>query len=507
MGYVLDQVSTPLTTLPETVAPAVLACIPAVTAGALQVLPFAQQGDVLQVAMTTSVDWDRVQHLRLLTGLRIQGVVVDPALIQQGLAQWYPDAPPGRAGPHEAAPPDRLPERMAEATTETTAPPIVQVVDHLITTAVQRGASDIHLEPFEQEVRLRYRIDGFLQAQPSLPWAWQAAMVSRIKVLANLDIAEKRRPQDGKIQFTVQGRPIDLRVSTTPTIYGEKVVLRILDRAAVALDLATLGFASDVLAPLRQALARPYGLVLVTGPTGSGKTTTLYAALHAIQAEGINILTVEDPIEYHLPGVNQTQVHPEIGLTFAHVLRSFLRQDPNVILVGEIRDRETAAIAIQAALTGHLVLSSVHTNDAPGAVGRLLDMGIEPFLVASALTLVVAQRLVRRNCLVCRQAVALSPAEREHLRLSAETDLPAWQGVGCPACFGTGYRGRIALAEVMPVSPAIADLMSQRASVQELRRQALQEAMQPLRADGLQKLAQGITSPAEILRETVMGDK
>lgn len=500
MGYRLDLCPTPLTALPGTIAAEVIASLPAAAAVALPALPLARHGDTLRVALTAPVDWERLQHVRLLTGVRVHAVEIDPVLLQAGVARWYPDADadgaPAVLGDHGLPFP---------ATGEPTAT-VVQVVDQVIAAAVQRGASDIHLEPFEQEFHLRYRIDGVLQAQPSLPWAWRAAIVSRIKVLANLDIAEKRRPQDGNIRLTNQGRPIDLRVSIIPTAYGETVVLRILDRAAVALDLTSLGFEPEILTQLQQAAARPYGLILVTGPTGSGKTTTLYALLNHIKAEGINILTVEDPLEYTLPGVNQTQVHAEIGLTFAQVLRSFLRQDPNVILVGEIRDRETAAIAIQAALTGHLVVSSVHTNDAPGAVSRLVDMGIEPFLVASAVSLVLAQRLVRRNCLACRQATALTPAEQEQLGLAdAPSSLQVWQGVGCPACFGTGYRGRVALAERMPVSPAMADLISQRASVQAIRRQAIQEGMRPLRADGLAKLTQGITSAAEILRETLAG--
>lgn len=508
MGYILDHHVRPVQALPETIPPGIAGLLPPTTAVALQTLPLRRQGDTLQVAMTEPLDWARLQQLRLVTGCRIQARLIDSLLLEQGLVQWYPDA--GTTLPSDTVPKasavsvassSHAPSSKPADETDTAA--VVQMVDRIIAAAVARKASDIHIEPFEQALGLRYRIDGFLQAQPSLPWPLRAAIVSRIKVLANLDIAEKRRPQDGKIRLRVEGRDIDFRVSTTPTAYGEKVVLRILDRDAVALDLSRLGMSQDVLVKFRQAIARPYGLILVSGPTGSGKTTTLYAALNHIKAEGINILTVEDPIEYNLPGVNQTQVHAEIGLTFAQALRSFLRQDPNVILVGEIRDRETAAIAIQAALTGHLVLSSVHTNDAAGAVSRLLDMGIEPFLVSSSLTLVLAQRLVRRNCPACKKPAVLSAEERAQLGLSPETAFSAWQGAGCSQCYGTGYRGRIAVAEAMGVSAAIAGMITKRVSGQDIGRQAMHEGMRTLREDGLEKIAAGITSVAEVIRETV----
>ena len=499
MGYRMDVMTPRLTRLPDMIAPDALAVLPAGAAMALQALPLDLQDDRLEVALAGPIDWERLQHLRLLSGRRVQARMIDPGLLEQGLRQWYPemnseDAAMDASPVSNQAQPGDVPE-------ETNAAPVVQLVDRIITTAVQRMASDIHIEPFEQTLQLRYRIDGYLQAQPPLPWTLRAAIVSRIKVLATLDIAEKRRPQDGKIRLHIQGRDIDFRVSTTPTIYGEKVVLRILDREAVALDLTQLGLSHEVLTPLQQVIARPYGLALVTGPTGSGKTTTLYAALNHIQAEGINILTVEDPIEYNLPGVNQTQVHAEIGLSFAHALRSFLRQDPNVILVGEIRDSETASIAIQSALTGHLVLSSVHTNDASGAVSRLLDMGIEPFLVASSLSLVLAQRLVRRNCAFCKQPIELTAEQQEQLGVTES--IPTWQGTGCSRCYDTGYRGRIAIAEVMPVSPAISELITQRASARDIRRQAMQEGMRPMHDDGIRKLKDGLTSPYEVIRETV----
>lgn len=492
MGYLIDQWPHALTRLPDCIDPETLAHVPAVTAVALQALPLERRNGTLRVAMCGPVDWDRLQQIRVLTGLRVQAVVIDSAMLQEGLRRFYPDDTTDTTHVKDTA-------IDLSASGETGATPVARMVDQLIATAVRRRASDIHLEPFERELSLRYRIDGFLQTQTPLPWALRAAIVSRIKVLADLNIAEKRRPQDGKIRTKVEGRDIDLRVSTTPTIHGEKVVLRILDREAVAVDLAGLGIAPDVCAQLKQAIARPYGLTLVTGPTGSGKTTTLYAALNHIRAEGTNILTIEDPIEYSLPGINQTQVHPEIGLTFAHALRSFLRQDPDVILVGEIRDGETAAVAIQAALTGHLVLSSVHTNDAPGAVGRLVDMGVEPFLVASSLSLAMAQRLVRRNCSACARTVEPTTEAMEQLALR---ERQTWQGAGCPQCAHTGYKGRIALTEIMPISQEIAAMITRRAPTQDIRRQAITEGMRTLREDGVQKLMDGITSPSEVMRET-----
>ncbi len=505
MSYRLDVAFPPVERLPEHIAPEIIALIPAVTAAGLQALPLGLMDGHLEVAMTPPMDWPRLEALRLVTGWRIQTRTIAPALLEEGLRRWYPHEPADPRPPEPAF--DAIPVRVSSPGSASAGvdaegmASVIDLVDRIIVAAVQKKASDIHIEPFDQELRIRYRLDGFLQTQPGPPYGLRAAIVSRIKVLSDLDIAEKRRPQDGTFRLTIQGRAIDFRVSTTPTIYGEKAVLRILDREAVALDLEGLGLSSVVLSSFQQMIARPYGLILVTGPTGSGKTTTLYAGLNAIRAEGINILTVEDPIEYNLAGINQTQAHAEIGLSFAQVLRSFLRQDPNVILVGEIRDRETAAIAIQAALTGHLVLSSLHTNDAAGAVGRLLDMGMEPFLVASSLHLVVAQRLVRKICRFCRSPVALTEAEGTPLGLVGETSV--WAGAGCAACYGTGYQGRTALAEAMVVSAALSEGISRRASSRELVGQALLEGMRTLREDGIAKIREGITTASEVIRETV----
>ena len=384
----------------------------------------------------------------------------------------------------------------------------VGLVNGLLLRAIRQGASDIHIEPYEREIRVRYRVDGQLRTVLSWPPAQRDAIVSRLKVMAHLDIAEKRLPQDGRIRatFADSGRvhPIDIRASILPTLYGEKVVLRLLDPEGLKLDLAALGFAPDELARFDRAIRRPWGMVLVTGPTGSGKTSTLYSSLARINHAGINIVTAEDPVEFHLPGINQVQVREQIGLTFASVLRSLLRQDPNIILVGEIRDAETAAMAVKAALTGHLVLSTLHTNDAPTSITRLVNMGIEPFLVASALHLVCAQRLVRRICSECRQADEMAETERvEAEAINVETTWPRFCGKGCEQCGGSGYRGRVGVFEVMEVSDALRELVVANASAGDLRRHAVGQGMVPLRQSGLAAVRSGLTTMDEVVRETM----
>ncbi len=379
----------------------------------------------------------------------------------------------------------------------------VSQVDQIIQEAIASEASDIHFESFEKQFLVRFRIDGVLQKIADLQLAQRDAIISRIKVMANLDIAEKRRPQDGRIQVvSKRGTPVDIRVSTLPTEHAEKVVLRILDKSGVDLDVGKLGMDAEFLDTFRKAIARPYGMVLVTGPTGSGKSTTLYSALNAIKSDQININTIEDPIEYDLEGVNQTQVQAEIGLTFAFILRSILRQDPNVIMVGEIRDAETADIAIRAALTGHLVFSTLHTNDAPSAVARLTDMGVQPFLVASSVKLIVAQRLVRRICRECKQKHAPAEALRQELGLSASDIL--YKGEGCEVCNGTGYKGRVALFEILSVSPAISEAIAEGATTDQLRKLATVSGMTTLREQGTAKIRNGITTVEEVYRETVL---
>ncbi|KPL16351.1 MAG: type II secretion system protein GspE, partial [candidate division Zixibacteria bacterium SM23_81] len=386
--------------------------------------------------------------------------------------------------------------------------PLVKLVNGIISDAIRKGASDIHIESHERLLRVRYRVDGTLIDMPPLPYRLKAAIVSRIKIMAELDIAERRVPQDGRIKVKIGKKTVDIRVSSLPAIFGEKIVMRILDPSNLMLDLANLGLGQDAIAELKAAIQKPYGIVLVTGPTGSGKTTTLYSALNLLNQPGVNIMTAEDPVEYHLEGINQVQVRPEIKLTFAAALRAFLRQDPDIIMVGEIRDLETAEISIRAALTGHLVLSTVHTNDAAGTITRLVDMGIPPFLVSSALNLIVAQRLVRKICSQCKrkdakthelhkllQQLGLSPEEAE--------GLDTYHGAGCSECHHTGFSGRIGLYEVLPVSSKLRNLIVGGASAQQLRQYAAAENVATLRDTAMEKLAEGLTTVEEVMRETV----
>ena len=380
--------------------------------------------------------------------------------------------------------------------------PVVRAVNSLIARAAEQRASDIHVEPTEDGLLVRFRVDGVLRTEERLPAQVKSAFVSRIKVLANLNIAERRLPQDGRMRLAVRGHEIDLRVATAPTIHGESVVLRLLDRSNLALDLSALGFDEQVLAPFQDVRARPHGIVLVTGPTGSGKTTTLYAALSWLNASTRKILTVEDPIEYRLGGINQTQVSPQIGLTFASALRSFLRQDPDVMMVGEIRDLETAQVAVQAALTGHTILSTLHTNSAAAAVTRLLDMGLEPFLLTSTLNGVLAQRLVRRLCPHCREPYEAPERERLAAGLPEGEASRLWRPVGCAACGQTGFKGRLAILELLPFGEETARLVLARAEARELEREAVGRGMRTMLQDGIAKARAGQTTLDEVLRVT-----
>ncbi len=379
--------------------------------------------------------------------------------------------------------------------------PAIRAVNRLITTAVESRASDIHLEPSESALQVRYRIDGAMREMDPLPAPMRSAVASRIKVMAGLNIAERRLPQDGRLRMAVRGHDIDLRVATIPTNHGESVVMRLLDRSRLQLDFDALGFDAALLAKLRPILARPHGVVLVTGPTGSGKTTTLYAALSELNAPERKLLTIEDPIEYRLAGVNQTQVAPSIGLDFAAALRSFLRQDPDVMMVGEIRDLETAQVAVQAALTGHMILSTLHTNSAAAAVTRLLDMGVEPFLITSTLNAVLAQRLVRRLCEVCREPYAVDPATRE-VGDAAHGLSTLWRAQGCAACKGQGFRGRVAVLELLSVDEAVSRLILGRAEAQAIEAEAVASGMRTMLRDGVAKAAAGLTTLEEVLRVT-----
>jgi len=384
--------------------------------------------------------------------------------------------------------------------------PIIKIVNGILIKAIKLGASDIHFEPYERTFRVRYRIDGVLRRDMALPTQIKNAMTSRLKIMARLDIAEKRLPQDGRIKLRMgKGREMDFRVSSIPVLYGEKVVLRLLDKSSLQLDMTKLGFEESSLADLKAAIHKPVGMILVTGPTGSGKTTTLYSALSELNKESENIITAEDPIEYNFMGINQVQMHEEIGLTFASSLRSFLRQDPDIIMVGEIRDFETAQIAVQAALTGHLVLSTVHTNDAPGTISRLIDMGIEPFLISSAIVLILAQRLIRKVCMECREAVKVHPQLLIDLGVPPDEvkSFPVYKGKGCSLCNNTGYKGRVGLYEVMPMKEEVKELVLSRASTSEVKKEAIRLGMKTLRQSGIAKIKEGVTTIEEVLRSTI----
>jgi type IV pilus assembly protein PilB len=387
--------------------------------------------------------------------------------------------------------------------------PVIKLVNVVLMSAIAKGASDIHIEPYEKEYRVRYRVDGILYNVMQPPLKMRDAITSRVKIMAKLDIAEKRLPQDGRIKLRFsdngQTKDIDFRVSCLPTLFGEKIVMRLLDKTKLMLDMTKLGFEDLSLKKLEVAISKPWGMVLVTGPTGSGKTNTLYSSISKVNTPETNIMTAEDPVEFNLMGVNQVQVRENIGLNFAAALRSFLRQDPNIILVGEIRDFETAEIAVKAALTGHLVLSTLHTNDAPSTINRLMNMGIEPFLVASSLNLVCAQRLVRRVCANCKVAEDVPPQALEQIGFSAEEarSVKPMRGSGCEKCNKTGYKGRVGLYEVMEITDELRELILVGASALELRRKAVEEGMITLRGSGLRKISAGMTSIEEVLRETV----
>lgn len=386
--------------------------------------------------------------------------------------------------------------------------PVIRLVSLVITNALEARASDIHIEPFENRLIVRYRIDGVLHEIESPPKRLAAAVISRVKIMANLDIAERRLPQDGRIRLRIQGKEIDLRVSTVPTMHGESVVMRILDKGGVALNFDKLGFESDVLARFQHALAQPNGILLVTGPTGSGKTTTLYTALDQLNQPDVKILTVEDPVEYQMPGINQIQVKPQIDLTFANALRSIVRQDPDIIMIGEIRDLETAEIAVQAALTGHLVLSTLHTNDAPASVSRLLDMGVEDYLLTSTLVGVLAQRLVRTLCPECKAPHTVDEATAKEIglhRLTHERTPTVYKPVGCSTCSNTGFTGRSCIVEMMPMTEPLRRLIMKKANASEIRAKALEEGMQPMYDNGLRKVLAGVTTVEEVLRATREG--
>jgi type IV pilus assembly protein PilB len=454
---------------------------------------------LLMVAMADPSNVLALDDLKLMTGSELRPVVASPDDIQGliGRMSRLDDAVAAAVeqGEEELADVAEIRESADDA-------PVIKLVNSIIAQAVEDGASDIHFEPEGREMRVRFRVDGILRETTQIPRRMVAGVISRVKIMAHLDIAEKRLPQDGRVSLTVEGHAIDTRVVTMPRVDGEGLVMRILDKSQALIGLEQLGMLPASQEPFEAGFRRAYGAVLVTGPTGSGKSTTLYAALNAINHPERNIITIEDPVEYQLAGINQLQVNLKAGLTFPNGLRAMLRADPDVIMVGEIRDSETAKIAVESALTGHLVLSTLHTNDAASAITRLTEMGIEPFLTASAVVTVVAQRLVRQLCMHCKQRTMLSVSSLEKAGFQVAFDLEAYEPAGCGRCGGSGYKGRVGLYEVMTISDEIRDLTVERTSADEIRRVAIAQGMRPLRADGFEKVKNGITSIAEVARVT-----
>ena len=509
----------------------VIKVVPAATAHKYEIVPVSRVGATLTVAMSDPTNVFAVDDIKFMTGYHVEPVVASETAIADAIDRYYGN---GNGAAEKNVSESQLelaskalkelpqvddddvevleePEEVDVLSLEKQGgeAPVVRLVNVVLASAIEKGASDIHIEPYEKEYRIRFRIDGTLYNVMVPPLKFRDAITSRLKIMAKLDIAEKRLPQDGRIKLRLSAdggtKEIDFRVSCLPTLFGEKIVMRLLDKDKLMLDMTKLGFEPESLSRFEDAIARPWGLVLVTGPTGSGKTNTLYSAIAKINTPTTNILTAEDPVEFNMAGINQVQMRENIGLSFAAALRSFLRQDPDVILVGEIRDFETAEIAVKAALTGHLVLSTLHTNDAPSTVNRLLNMGIEPFLVASAVNVIAAQRLVRRVCTNCSEKQPTAAPALEEIGFTAEdagTIVPL-KGAGCEMCNDTGYKGRIALYEVMEVTNDLREMILVGASTLELRRSAIEHGMLTLRASGLRKIAAGQTSVEEVLKETV----
>lgn len=497
--------------------PSVTKFMPQEVAYKYQILPVARVGATLTIAMVDPSNVFAIDDVKFMTGYNVEPVVASESAIREAIAEHYGqsdslqtamdslkktdgelfDLIEGIEGEEEDIDINELKQAVEEA-------PVVKLVNLMLSEAIGRGASDIHLEPYEKTFRVRYRIDGVLYDVMQPPLKLKAALSSRVKIMSELDIAERRLPQDGRIKLKLKNKEVDLRVSTLPTLFGEKIVMRILDKSNLVLDLTKLGFEQKAMREFEEAIRSPYGMVLVTGPTGSGKTTTLYSALSTINTVEVNIMTTEDPVEYNLLGINQVQVKEEIGLTFAAALRSFLRQDPDIIMVGEIRDFETAEIAVKAALTGHLVLSTLHTNDAPSTISRLLNMGIEPFLVSASVLLILAQRLCRKICKDCKEGEKVPIPAIVNLGFSEQEarSIKCYKGKGCNICNGTGYKGRIALYEVMPVRDEVKELILEGASAGEIKNTAVRLGMRTLRMSGISKIKEGVTTIEEVLRVT-----
>ena len=495
--------------------PDILELVPESLARKHGVIPLRRNGDKIVVAMEDPLDYEAIEEIRLAAGANIQPVIASHSEIEQAINRHYGlDDAVGEL--MEAFDWEGTADDIEEAQSQTS--PVVKLVNQLIQMAVAQRASDIHIEPAEKQVKVRYRVDGVLRQEKMLPKNMQGVLTARIKILSNLNIAERRVPQDGRIQLQVDGRRIDIRVSTLPTVHGESVVLRILDQSAGVKSMRDLGFSADNLAKFERMIRRPNGIILISGPTGSGKTSTLYTALRRLQSPEVKIITIEDPVEYRLEGITQVQVNPQVGLTFASGLRSILRQDPNIVMVGEIRDAETAEIAVRASLTGHLVFSTIHTNSALGTISRLIDMGIEPYLIASSLNCVVAQRLVRRVCPECAAPHPVREDERrqfEELGLSADAGrqadasgepIPAsggqpeavMRGQGCSSCNRSGYKGRIAIHEVLVISEEMRRAIAQNRPLDDMKEIALRQGFTGMLHDGMSKVLSGLTTSDEV---------
>lgn len=491
--------------------PDLIKLIPADLAHKYLVLPLALKGNTLVIAMADPSNIFAIDDIKFLTGYRIEALAAVESAIKDAINEYYATSTSlselvsrmdGEAVEFIEEGEEIDISELKSASQEA---PVIKLVNGMLADAIRQGASDIHLEPYEKVFRVRFRIDGVLYKVMDPSLKFKNAIISRLKIMSNLDIAERRLPQDGRIKIKMErDLDVDFRVSVLPTLFGEKVVLRLLDKSSLQLDMTKLGFEEDDLKNFHKAISQPFGMVLVTGPTGSGKTTTLYSALSELNKISQNISTAEDPVEYNLMGINQVQIHEEIGLTFANTLRAFLRQDPDIILVGEIRDYETAEIAIKAALTGHLVLTTLHTNDAPSTVNRLLNMGIEPFLISSSVILILAQRLVRKICPECKTSITLPEQAFIDLGVKPEEfrDIPLYKGTGCKHCSNTGFKGRIAIYEVMPVNENVKELILKGASSTDLKKEAIKSGLSTLRKSALNKMKQGLTTVEEVLRIT-----
>ena len=495
--------------------PSVIKLIPSEVVRKYQVIPVMKTGAIVTIAIADPSNVFAVDDIRFMTGYNVETVIATESSLKIAINKYYnqtdavqtvidsfnKDVFKISVGEEE----EEEQVDIGELRKDIEKAPVVKLVNFILTDAISKGASDVHIEAYEKVFRVRYRIDGILYEIMQLPMRHRAALISRLKIMAELDIAERRLPQDGRIKLKIKGRDIDLRVSILPTMFGQKIVTRILDKGSFMLDITKLGFESKALKDFQEAISAPYGMILVTGPTGSGKTTTLYTALNSLNSVGVNIITAEDPIEYNFMGINQVQMKEEIGLNFATALRSFLRQDPDIIMVGEIRDYETAEIAVKAALTGHLVLSTLHTNDAPSTINRLLNMGIEPFLVASSTLLIMAQRLVRKICQNCKEEEKIPSQTLTDIGFSkdeAET-IRCYRGRGCEVCNNTGYKGRTAIYEVMPMRDEIKKTILEGASAIEIKRMAVKFGMKTLRMSGLTKIKEGVSSMGEVVRVTL----